>query len=244
MFNAQNFAVRLSTRSDRWSLLKDFVAEWHSPLKPGDGYSASELDAAEQRLGLKLPLALRECYGFAGKFIEAFSVNPYCFTPLYELSIQEDDHNQILWLFSETQAIVSWGIRQQDLAQDAPPVYSDNSYVSAELLPSNKTFLEFILQVIVHQTVCFTEIGGNAAGKEDTADIVAAHYQPLGLLSWRYPSDLSQLYGSDDILIELDTDGKGYCWIWVAALTETALSKTVGLFSLGWDYLYKGVPID
>ena len=40
MFSATNFAARLSTREDRWSLLKDFIAEWHSLLRLGDGYSA------------------------------------------------------------------------------------------------------------------------------------------------------------------------------------------------------------
>ena len=111
MFNAHEFAARLSAREDRWSLLKDFIAEWHGPLEDGDGCAASELDAAEQRLGLKLPAALRELYGFAGKFIETFSVDPYAFTALNELNIEEDDQ-KMLWLFAETQAIVEWGVRQ------------------------------------------------------------------------------------------------------------------------------------
>ena len=88
MFNARDFAPRLAKRKDRWSLLKDFIAEWHGPLEDGGGYSAAEIDAAEQRLGLKLPAALRELYGFAGKFVEALSVNLNAFTPLNELSIK------------------------------------------------------------------------------------------------------------------------------------------------------------
>ena len=54
MFNAQDFAARLSTQQDRWSLLKDFIAEWHGPSEDGDGCSESKINAAEQRLGLKL----------------------------------------------------------------------------------------------------------------------------------------------------------------------------------------------
>ncbi len=243
MFNAQQFAARLAARKDRWSLLTDFVAEWHTPLQEGDGYSAAELDAAEQRLGLTLPLALREWYQLAGKRTDLFAIDPYDFTRPSDLSIEEDD-GHVLWLFSETQAIVSWGIRQQDLSQDDPPVYSENTYVSEELLLSNKTFSEFILQVIVHQTACFTEIGGNASGKEDTADVVQANFLPLGLPSWQWPSYPAQLYGRDDVLIELDRDGEGYCWVWVAARSEAALQATVKLFGLGWDYLYNGVPID
>ena len=243
MFNAHEFAARLSTRQDRWSLLKDFIAEWHSPLQAGDGYSAAELDAAEQRLGLKLPVVLRECYGFAGRFIETFSVDPYAFTYLNELSIEEDGR-EMLWLFAETQAIVSWGIRLKDLTQDDPPVYSENTYASAEPFLANKTFSEFVLQTVVHQTACFTEIGGNASGKENTAAIVIANFQPLGLPAWHWPSDPAQLYGGDDVLIELDRDGNKYCHIWVAARTENALHDAVKLFGLGWDALYRGVPMN
>lgn len=150
----------------------------------------------------------------------------------------------VLWLFSETQAIVDWGIRQQDLMQDDPPVYSENSYASEEFLRSNETFSEFILQVIVHQTACFTEIGGNACGKEDTAEIVRVNFQPLGLPSWHWPSDDAQVYGGKDVLIELDRDSKGYCWLWVAARTEASLNAAVKLFGLGWEYLYNGVSTE
>ena len=241
MFNAHQFAARLAKREDRWSLLTDFVAEWHTPLREGDGYSVAELEAAEQRLGLKLPLALREWYQLAGKRTDLFAVDPYAFTDPHELSIEEDDHH-ILWLFSETQAIVDWGIRQQDLMQDDPPVYSENTYVSVDLLLANKTFSEFILQVIVHQTSCFTGIGGNASGKENTADIVIANFQPLGLPSWDWPSHPAQLYGGDDVLVELDRNGEGYCWLWgCRAHRERLLQDAVNLFSLGWDYLYNGI---
>lgn len=243
MFSAKDFAARLSAREDRWSLLKDFIAEWHSPLEPGDGYPASELDAAEQRLRLKLPLALREWYGLAGKRDDLSSIDPYGFFGPQELNLDEDDC-EVLWLFSETQADISWGIKQQDLSQDDPPVYSENSYASAELLLANKTLSEFALQVVVHQTACFTEIGGNAAGDARTAEIVNANFLPLGLPIWSYPVYPSQLFGGDDALIELNQDGKGYCYISVAALTEAALSHTVRLLNLGWDRLHNGVSIN
>jgi len=128
--------------------------------------------------------------------------------------------------------------------QDDPPVYSENTYASDELLLSNRTFSEFMLQVIVHQTACFTEFGGNASGNENTAEIVVANFQPLGLPPWDWPSRPARLYGGNDVLIELDRDGKGYCWVWVAARTENALQHAVRLFGLGWDYLYDGVPVN
>ena len=215
MFDAQDFAARLSTREDRWSLLKDFIAEWHGPLERGDGYSAAEFDAAEQRLGLKLPTALRECYSFAGKFLETFSVDPYAFTPLNDLGFDEDD----------------------------PPVYVDGIKERGAMELSNTTYSEFVLQVVVYQTVSFFGFCGNAAGKEDTAEIVKANFTPLALPAWPYPVYPSQLYGRADVLVELEGGGKDFCRLSVAARTETALRDAVKLFDLGWDALTGGVPV-
>lgn len=243
MFDAQQFAARLADRQDRWSLLKDFVAEWHTPLQEGDGYSATELDEAERRLGFALPPALREWYQLAGQRDELFANDPYGFSCPQELSIEKDDH-EVLWLFVETQADVSWGIRQQDLSQDDPPVYVEGIADTEGLRLSNETFSEFILQVIVHQTACFTEIGGNASGKEDTAEIVTQNFQPLGLADWGWPAYPSRLYGSVDVLVELDQASDIDCYLWIAARSEAALHEAVQLFGLGWNVLYNGIPID
>ncbi len=178
MFNAQQFVARLADRQDRWSLLKDFVAEWHTPLQEGDGYAAEELDAAEQRLGLKLPAALREWYQLAGKRTDLFDIDPYGFSDPHELSIEEDDH-EVLWLFAENASGCLMGYSEQDLSQDDPPVYVEGISIAEGLWLANETFSEFILQVIVHQTTCFAEFGGNAMGKKNTADIVTQNFNLL-----------------------------------------------------------------
>jgi hypothetical protein len=48
-------------------MLIRLISDWWGPLQPGDGCSAEELDAAEERLGVKLPAAVRELYGICGK---------------------------------------------------------------------------------------------------------------------------------------------------------------------------------
>jgi hypothetical protein len=44
-----------------------FAAAWCSPLAAGDGYAEAEITAAEQRLGVRLPLTLREPYAVFGR---------------------------------------------------------------------------------------------------------------------------------------------------------------------------------
>ena len=244
MFSAQEFAARLSAREDRWSLLKDFIAEWHGPLADSDGFSAAEINAAETRLGLKLPVAVRECYSFAGKYLETCSVDPYAFTELSEMSIDEEDRPEMLWLFAETQADIDWGIRQADLAQDDPPVYVDGIKERGARELSNSTYSEFVLQAVAYQTVSFHEFNGNASGKDDTAEIVKTNFMPLGLPTWPYPVYPTQFYGRDDVLVELEGGGKDFCRLSVAARTETALHEAVKLFGLGWDALTGSVPAD
>ena len=50
-----------------WRFIRGFADAWLTPLRDGDGYSQAELNAAEDRLGLKLPTALREAYMLFGK---------------------------------------------------------------------------------------------------------------------------------------------------------------------------------
>ena len=57
---------------DRYADLKTFVAEWHRPIEPGDGYTEAEITDAEARLGFRLPEALRELYALVGKMRELF----------------------------------------------------------------------------------------------------------------------------------------------------------------------------
>jgi len=47
-------------RNDRWNLASTFIDHWIRPMGESDRVSCDRLDAAEQRLGLRLPIALRE----------------------------------------------------------------------------------------------------------------------------------------------------------------------------------------
>lgn len=232
MFNAQQFAACLAVRKEgtenRWSLLTDFVAEWHAPLQAGDGYSKEELDAAERRLGFALPLALREWYGLAGKWMEGFNVDPYELVVPAELSVEADD-GEALWLFYEAQSSFSWGVRLQDLAQDDPPMFVEESGSEEGLRQANRTFSEFILQMIVQQTVCFTAFGGNAGGDENTASIVQRNFLPFSPLDWDWPGSPTRYFGSDDVLIELDKTNGSAPYLWVAARSEASLGEALKL---------------
>lgn len=57
----------LGDRQRVWGFIAEFAAAWARPLSPGDGYSEDVLWAVGERLGVRLPAALREAYLLFGR---------------------------------------------------------------------------------------------------------------------------------------------------------------------------------
>ena len=224
MFNAQDFAARLVKREDHWLLLKDFVAEWHGPLKRGDGYPASELDAAEKRLGLKLPLALREWYQLAGRREDVFAAQNFLVSP-DELAISDD----LLEIYSENQGVVWWGIKPEDLHLPDPPVYLNDDELHEgprELIQENDTVSEFALQMTICELLvsrCFPSGSLTISTELNTEAIerVKQGLTNLGFPDWHWPSDPARFYGAEDTLaLTLENNS-----IYLAANTQNAFAQ-------------------
>lgn len=90
---------------DLWSLTLRLINHWWRPLTEEDHVSAEALAAAEQRLGITLPAALREWHQLAGRrqdFIGAADI----FLSVEELEIKDDT----LVFCIEHQGMSQWGI--------------------------------------------------------------------------------------------------------------------------------------
>src|SRR5262245_40191551 len=59
---AKAFASLPDDRAERWRRVASFVREWHGGLAPADGVSERRIKRTEERLGIRLPAALREFY--------------------------------------------------------------------------------------------------------------------------------------------------------------------------------------
>lgn len=235
MFNAQQFAAHLAAREDRWSLLTDFVAEWHTPLQAGDGYSAAELDAAEQRLGLKLPLALREWYQLAGQREDITSMQNFLVSP-EELGIHEE--NGLLVFHCENQQVVEWGVQASDLGLADPPVWLDDSGLhdtQQEPIQENNTLSEFVLQMVVLDTM-FNPKVFQALGRvtPQTVESVEQNFVRLGLPDWHWPSYPTQFYGGDDILVQASRGED--LWLQVTARSLAAFEKAKTALGITWEH--------
>jgi len=225
MFNAQDFATRLSACEDRWSLLKDFITEWHGPLKRGDGYPASELNAAEKRLGLKLPAALREWYGLAGRREDVFAMQNLLVSP-EELEVEEG----LLEFYYENQGVVTWGIKPDDLHLPDPPVYLNDSGMHnepQELIRENETLSEFALQMAICEMIITREplrLKSNARDDKNAVakiEMVERKYLHLGFPDWHWPNFPVRFYGADDtIAVVIERH-----WLDLVANNQAAFTK-------------------
>ncbi|MFD8706044.1 SMI1/KNR4 family protein [Kitasatospora sp. NPDC059648] len=103
-------------REEAWALVRGFAAYWGEPLTSQDGFTDAELDAAEQRLGLRLPVAVREAYRLFGRRADLTSSQDVLLTP-DELHVLDG----ALVYRTENQGCAHWGVLLDDLAQEDPP---------------------------------------------------------------------------------------------------------------------------
>jgi len=227
---------------DRWARLKEFIACWHRPLTVGDGIPLAELNKAESRLVLRLPSALREWYLLAGKREELNTIQDRLLPPS-ELEIV-DDH---LIFYIENQSVVLWGIPLGDLELPDPSVQldiesiierpddnGDYSPFQHYWIQENKTLSEFMLEMVIHQTLFTGVFSGNAPIDSITMRRVEMAFPDLGLPAWHWPAYPTRFFGNDEILLVTDGD----TWLWVTARSYTALTNVAEQLDVQWEYLY------
>jgi uncharacterized protein (TIGR02996 family) len=111
------FTQMPAEREHRWRLITEFIETWHGPLGDSPGNTEEEIVAAEERLGLRLPAAMREWYGRFGNNRRAWG-QPDQWSSLEHLEIQSG-HIRFL---REDQNITRWGIPLSDLDSGDPQV--------------------------------------------------------------------------------------------------------------------------
>jgi hypothetical protein len=116
---ASELVPALRDREGAWRFVERFAAAWLTALTPDDGYAATELDAAEARLGVPLPAALREAYGLFGRHTELTSNQDVLLAP--EDLFLDPGRNALVFRV-ENHAVAFWGVRVDDLGELDPPV--------------------------------------------------------------------------------------------------------------------------
>lgn len=221
MFNAHEFAARLSTQQDRWPLLEGWADAWCNSFQILEGYPESDLEKAEHCLGLKLPPSLKELYCFAGRRLSKMN------DPLVKPEDLEVAQT-VLPFWAENQYVWTWGVKRDDLLLDDPPVFIDFSGCDAfgwtppapnRLALQNETLSEFVFQTVVGDYMQWESGYKDVQGEEEVAGLLRT-CQPLGFPDWTrehfekgrgYINIATRFYGNEDSLVLITADKYARC---------------------------------
>jgi hypothetical protein len=196
----------------RWRLLLEFIETWHGPLGESPGYSEAEIEAAEQRLGVRLPAAVREWYELAGKaqchltrqFRRLDDIRPpergsLCFMETdetrYRVHLESGDDPVTLRDID----LGTWGsdiIFDDDDEDEAPPP-----------LPSQPTFTCFIFATVFDRAISASNCVKWRRWDDATAREVAVRFAKLS--AWSPEVTHGQYWESDSMLCSTESYNSG-----------------------------------
>ncbi|MEV0521847.1 SMI1/KNR4 family protein [Streptomyces sp. NPDC050439] len=161
---AASLARGVEGRSGAWVFIQGFAAHWvGASLGSEDGWTEADVEAAEQRLSVRLPMALSEAYLLFGRRRDLTSNHDVLLSPA-ELYV--DDATEALVFRHENQGAASWGILLDSLPDDDPAVL-----MRLDLADKNAERWEVWLERL---SLCFVEIilSESLQGDEELCDFL------------------------------------------------------------------------
>lgn len=198
-------------RADAWRFIRGFAEQWATPLRPGDGCAEDELAAAEARLGVRLPEALREAYALLGRRPDLTNHQDELLIPG---RLHLDDAEEAVVFRLENQGCASWGVLLADLDQPDPPVYVrvDLADKRAEKWEPwtgrvSHAFIEIVLSESLHAR---DDLGDFLDGAEpEHLAVLARDFVPLALPAYPIgepPPRQTRWYAAADVILRSDGD--------------------------------------
>lgn len=187
---ARELSSGLEDRAAAWEFIRGFARHWLTPLGEADGWSDidgwsdADLDAAEARLGIALPEALREAYQLIGRRADLTSNQDVLLGPA---QLHLDERQEALVFRHENQGAASWGILTTDLDHADPGVVirADLADKRAEkwegwLDRISLTFIEIVLSESLQAPEGRCDfLSDHDDPGEAGVDLLERHYAPL-----------------------------------------------------------------
>ncbi|GAA1814836.1 SMI1/KNR4 family protein [Planosporangium flavigriseum] len=222
---ARELAAGLTDRQAAWRFIRDFAASWLTPLADGDGWSDAELDAAERRLGVRLPAALREAYGLFGRRRDLTSNQDTLLDPA-ELYLEPT--GEALIFRAESQGFAHWGVLAADLNQPDPPVMVKLNLRDEQAESWDAwlgTFSAACIEMVLSESIYARGKLGDAKAQDDAeAEQLEQRYEQLALPDYPTPpvgGAAVRWFTGPDVVLRDDQQG---C-LWARARTAAALER-------------------
>jgi hypothetical protein len=205
-----------------------FMARWHG-LVPG------------QHGGLlatgRLPRALRRVYEAFGTAPRAFLLNRL----LAPADIAEDNGFTVFYV--EEQAVYLWGISNDDLDDEDPPVWCRENEPGKPWAKESPAVSVFMVQMVVMSAALDGPHSAAAASlSPQEAERVLSPLQLLDLPPWHWPGDPARWYAGDDTVgftcpnLAPDDTGERHLSVWVSSLTEEGIRFIEPHLGDAWEY--------
>ena len=182
------------------------------------GVNPAELAAAERRLGLALPRALRDWHLLLGALSEVWNVQDRLLAPDGLRA-----HAGRLEVATENQGVVTWSIALADIALPDPPVWVSDQQDAEVHHPAASSVTEFALQLLALNAK-FSDrelLRANGQASDAAIEVLSGSLPrlPFGDLHW--PPYPTRLYGTEGLVAEVDCQ----TWIWLTALDPHAFDR-------------------
>lgn len=218
---AQEAAASLSSRQGAWRFIRRFAASWLTPLTDDDGWTEADLQAAEQRLGVRLPAAMREAYTLFGRRHDLTSVQDQLLDP-DELEV--DLTGEVLVYRVENQAVAVWGVRLAAMEQPDPPVVAARNFDGVSWKPNLERFSLACVEMVLSESLCSAPLelsdnrGLDAAAEMLVEQLFARLAIPDYPLATSAHDRWVRWFTGPDVLLRADDAG-----LWVRTRTTAAL---------------------
>jgi hypothetical protein len=195
------------------------------PLQDGDGCSEAEIAAAEARLGVRIPSAIRAYFLLCGRETVLNRAHNRLLLPSdWCLDV---DH---LVFLTENQNVVVWGTDIGEQTDD-PPILQGVNGNEIEWHPEHARASEFLIVMLHWQAVM--------GGLGRTWSAIVDREFPTRLPGWRYAGEVNAMRA-------YSRDGVALCWlewedtwrIFVASADEVRVEGLAEQFSVAWDPNY------
>jgi hypothetical protein len=209
--------------------LRRFTELWSTRLDESSGCDDQELTAAEHRLGLTLPAAVREGYALLGRRDDLTNNQD---TLLRPDQLHFDETGQALVFRVENQAVAYWGIVVEDLRLDDPPVIFQLDAPRGAPQPWRRFLDRFSLACVeMVLTEHRSDYHDNRESDQAALGLLERHYTRLAMPDYPlwagtdYPMSAGPAespvcwFSGRDVLIRDDSRQ----WMWVVARTPEAL---------------------
>src|SRR4029450_4278942 len=176
----QEVAASLGSSQGAWRFIRRFTQSWLTPLTDEDGWTEDDLRAAERRLGLRLPPAIREAYALFGRRQDLTSVQDRLLDPD---QLELDVTGEVLIYRVENQSVAVWGVPLAAMEQPDPPVVVARNFEDGSWEPFLERFSVGCVEMVLSESL-FSAPGALSAHRDmdpATAELVAGSSLP----GWR-----------------------------------------------------------